>query len=475
MTLKQRSGRVPAISRLLPAPLRDPVLRRPLLGWLGVGLAVRFAVMPFAFHSDLLAVYWRAHLIAYEGQLFGSYLVNMGAHYVHALALRLLGPLLPPPAAVWTDPWWWGDSGGLQTQVTREFATSSDVFSTLFVLKLPYLAFDLAAGLLLLSLVAAGRPQAIRRAWAFWMLSPIGLYATYLFARYEAFPVALVLGALLACERRRPWTGALLLGLAVTTRTYPLLLVPVFALVAVRGWRRQGAWAGLALLPFALTMVTNRILGGTAGELARLRDIAPGDAFLALTLPVQGAGDIYLMLAAVLAVYGYLLGRSAGWWGAGAVRVGELWVWLLVVHAAFFALATFSAHYFMWFTPFVALALARRPRWRGVLALHLLQVVTILAISDLVNGPRTVLGLFQPLSPVAATELPSLRELLLNSRALTEQLIGVLRTGFLVLTGLLAAPALAELAGRAPQVAHPEPHRPADQHEPQSRKQRVAR
>lgn len=469
------TGEVPPKRRLLPAPLRDARLRRPLLGWLGVGLAVRLAVMPVAFHGDLLAVYWRAHLIAYEGELFASYLVNMGAHYVHAASLRILAPLLPSADAVWTQPWWWDDSSGLQTQIVREFASSPEVFSTLFALKLPYLAFDLGAGLILLALAGAARPQAIRRAWAFWMLSPIGIYATYVFSRYEAFPVALVLAAILACERKRPWTAAVLLGVAVTMRTYPLLLIPVFALVAVRGHRRQAAWAGLALAPFALVMVSNRLLGGGTGELARLREIAPGDAFLAVSLPVQGAGDIYLMLLAALATYGYLLGRSQGWWGAAPVPVSQLWVWLLVLHAAIFAFSTFSAHYFMWFTPFVALALLRRPHWRGVLALHLLQACALLAISDLVNGPRTLLALFLPLDPLSVPDLPSLRELLLTSRPLTEQLIGVLRTGFLALTALLVAPAVAELAGRPPQPPGAEGTGADQSRHPQPQEERVAR
>lgn len=463
------------MSRLLPPPLRDPVQRWPLLGWLGVGLSVRLLAMPLAFHGDLLAVYWRAHLIAYEGTLFASYLVNMGAHYVHAISLRLLDPLLPARETMWTEPWWWADSQALSPQVATEFASSPDVFSTLFLLKLPYLAFDIGAGLLLLALVARARPEVIRRAWAFWMLSPIGIYATYLFGRYEAFPVALILAALLACERERPWSGALLLGLAVTMRTYPLLLIPVFALVAVRGLGRQSAWAGLALVPFIVTMVTNRIFGGAAGELSRLGDIAPGDAFLAVTLPLDGPGEIYLLLVAVLAICGYLFGRSSGWWGAGPVLVSQLWVWLLLVHAALFAFSTSSAHYFMWFTPFVALALARRPHWRGILALHLLQVVVVLAVTDLVNGPQTLLGLFRPLDPAAVGNLPSLRELLLGAPELTAQVIGVLRTGFLVLTGLLVAPAVGELAGRASQPFDAEPHRSAEQGQPREHKQRVAR
>jgi hypothetical protein len=451
--------------RVVPRPLRDPTQRWPLLGWLGVGLAVRFAVMPFTVSADLLAVYWRSHLIAYEGEVFGAYLVNMGAHYLHAVGLRLVGFALPAAEEVWTRPWWWAESGALAPQVQRAFSEAPGVHQTLFMLKLPYLAADLAAGLFLLALVAGAAPQLIRRAWAFWMLSPIGLYATYLFGRYEAFAVALVVAALLAVERERHWAGALLLGLAVTVRGYPLLLIPLFALVSGRGVWRQGAWAGLSLVPLAVIMATNRLLAGTVGELATLQGFHTGGTFFAYALPVAGGGQIYLFFLAAFAVYGTLAGRQWGWWGAGPVRPAQLWVWLLVLHAAMFALATFSAHYFMWFTPFVALAVARRPWWPAVLPLHLGQAAAVLAMADLAGGPGTLTGLFEPAQPDLATALPNLREALLGSPDLARRASGLLQTSFVVLTGLLVWPAVAE----ARDGQH---HRGGEQERPDRREQR---
>jgi hypothetical protein len=460
------------LERVVPAPLRDPSLRWPLLGWLGVGLAVRLALMPFTVSADLLAVYWRSHLIAYDGQVFGSYLVNMGAHYTHALSLRLFGFLLPPPDELWTDPWWWSDSGALSAQVQREVSTSDAAFQTLFALKLPYLVADIATGLLLLALLAgAGAawhrrrsatseaayraemaptidPLLLRRAWAFWMLSPIGLYASYLFGRYEALAVVFVVAALLCAERDRPWWSAVLLGIGVTMRAYPLLLIPFFALVVFRRPLQQAAWGAVALAPFAAVMASNRLLAGTVGELSRLQDFATGSTFFAITLPVDAEGQLYLFFLVLLGVLGVLAGRSWGWWGSAPLR-RDLWLWLLLVHACLFGAATFAAHYFMWFTPFVAIALARRPEWRGVLPLHLAQAALVLALTDLLGGPGTLLGLFEPVHPELATSLPNLREAFLTGGGQRLQLVGLVRSAFTVVTVLLVAPAVAELAGRA--------------------------
>lgn len=437
-----RSGRV---ARIIPAPLLDPNTRPRLLGWLGVGLLVRLLIAPFTVSADLLAVYWRSHLIAYDGTVFGDYLVNMGAHYTHAISLRLLDPVLPAPDVLWTDPWWWSDSGGLAPQVQRAFVDTEGIFGTLLALKLPYLVFDLAAGLVILALVADAAPRHQIRAWAFWMLSPIGLYASYAFGRYEMFAVALVVAALLGCERGHPWWGAVALGVAITMRGYPIVLVPVFALIVVRRPLAQLAWASLAVLPLGVVLYTNTLLADTVGEFARLRDFSTGSTFLAYTLPVDGPGPIYLFGLFAVAMYVVLLGRAYGWWDQTPVPLDHLWVWLAVFHGGLFALTTFSAHYFAWFTPFVALALARRPQWGPTLALHLLQAFVVIALADLLGGPGTTWGLWQPVAPDLADAVPNLREVLLTSPDLAEQAAGALRTTFIALMGLWLWPAVREL------------------------------
>lgn len=455
--------------RLLPAPLGDPTQRRPLLGWLGVGLALRLALMPFTVSADLLAVYWRSHLIAYDGRLFGEYLVNMGAHYVHAASLRLLDWLLPAPHEVWIHPWWWADSFALSPQILRWFSTQPWTYQTLFALKLPYLAADLGAGLILLALLGRVRAPAITRAWAFWMLSPIGIYASYVFGRYEMFAVVLVLGALLACERERPWLGAVLLGLAITMRTYPLLLVPIFAFVVVRRWRLRATWAVVALLPFGLMMAWNRLMTGSVGELERLKDFPPSGTFLSLSIPVDRPGQIYVFVLFAFLLYGVLIGQAHGWWASpkGAVPVEQLWIWLLVFHAGLFAFTGFSAHYFAWFTPFVALALGRRPAWRGTLPLHLLQCAVVLALAQIVHGdPNVLVGLFIPLEPDLVHALPNLQELFLTSPQLGLQVAGILRTGFLALTVLFTVPAVVELAGSPAQILDGERRHASEQYQP---------
>jgi hypothetical protein len=255
----------------------------------------------------------------------------------------------------------------------------------------------------------------------------------------------------LACERRRPWLGAVLLGLAVTVRTYPVLLIPVFALLAVRTLPRQLLWAGVACLPLTLVMAANRIVAGTVGEVARLRDFDSGSKLFAFTVPVGEGTQLYVFVVFAVAVYGVLFGLTRGWWGSQAVTVERLWLWLLVFHAGMFALGTFSAHYFMWFTPFVALAFGRRPQWQAVLPLHLAQCIVVFAMADLVVGPTALLGAFRAAAPTFGEGWPNLQEAFVGAPPdLAGQVLGLLLSAFLVITALLAWPAVGELRATEP-------------------------
>lgn len=403
--------------RLLPVPLRDEAVRRPFLRWAAIGGLIRLLLLPIGITSDTLAVYWRAHLISFHGEVYADYLVNMGSHLVHAVWLRIVQPLLGPVDELWTHPWWWADSFGLIPQHMTAFLAQPDAWRAIALLKLPYVIAELVAGVVLLHLVcgrgdAADRAPATiaraRRMWILWMLSPAAIYATLLFARYEAFPVLAVLGALLLAERDRPWAAALVLGIAITLRTYPIVLVPVFALVLQRGLPRQIAWTAVGLAPFGLSMLVNRLVAGTFGEVVAVGDYTYGSNWLAWSFaPGPGRGEAGIPLfPAVLVVLGvYLLGRDRGWWGTGPVLREDLWRWVVITHLVMFATTLFSAHYLMWIMPAIALLVARS-EVRAVVPLHLVQVAGVFVAAFLLWGGILFTGTLGGLGPTAQRLLP---------------------------------------------------------------------
>lgn len=447
--------------RWVPVQLRDPAVRAPFLRWAAIGAIVRLLLLPVGISSDTLAVYWRSHLIAFHGEVFSEYLVNMGSHGVHALWLRIVQPLMGPADGLWTHPWWWQDPFGLVPEHMTAFLARPDAWRVITLLKLPYVAAEVAAGLVLLWIVWGrddGRPRdpqvaaRSRRLWAFWMLSPAALYATVLFARYEAFPVLAIVVAVLLLERDRPWWAAVVIGIAITLRTYPIVFVPVIALVTQRSLARQLGWSAAAVAPFAVSMGLNRLIGGNFGEVAAVGDYSFGSNWFAFALaPDRGGPGVFLFVAVMLGIGLYLLGRSQRWWGSAPVPRADLWRWVALTHLAVFAFSQFSAHYLMWITPAIGLLLGMSDR-RGIVALHLTQVVGVFAAAFLLWGGILFTGTLGGLGETVRTLAP------LGSPLPTDggqQLADISWTVFVVATLALALPLLTETLRRDPGARAP--------------------
>jgi hypothetical protein len=157
-----------------------------------------------------------------------------------------------------------------------------------------------------LVLVALGlRGPRLYAAAALFALSPIAVGPISL-NTYDLFPAALTVGALAAILRRRELLGFGLLGLAVTAKLYPLVLVPpALAYVWTTLGRRRAAWSLVALggvavavlLPFAVLA-----LGGL------------WDSFEAQSsrgLQIESLGSAVLLAAHQLGLYEVTVVRGA--------------------------------------------------------------------------------------------------------------------------------------------------------------------
>jgi uncharacterized membrane protein len=125
-------------------------------------------------------------------------------------------------------------------------------------------AYALSFAVLMLACALAGQQLAARLAAAAhtpragttvaWLLAlqPVVIGASVR-THFDALPIALALGALLAVARARPDAGFVLLGLGTMAKLFPALLVPLAAVwLAARGQRRD-AVRGVAL--FAVVVV----------------------------------------------------------------------------------------------------------------------------------------------------------------------------------------------------------------------------
>jgi len=126
-----------------------------------------------------------------------------------------------------------------------------DVITTLIGLKVFNLALLALAALLIAAYQRDGRARWI--AAAAFLANPLVLFEGVANAHNDVLLATLLIGAMVALQRRSPLAGPLL-ALSALVKVYTVVLVPLFIVVALKdrwGWKR----AGLTALLAALTVV----------------------------------------------------------------------------------------------------------------------------------------------------------------------------------------------------------------------------
>jgi uncharacterized membrane protein len=231
--------------------------------------------------------------------------------------------------------------------------------------------------LVLITVSSAGR----RRPWDAALVALSPLVALSALVSLDVLGVVLAAGGLLAWARHRPWWAGVLLGLGVTARTYPVVLLVVLALLALRTGRWQ-EWLRTAIATTVTVLVV--LLPWAVVELDGLRS-----AYGSWRDSTAGYGSLWLLPQTLFAEprprWARALGLHPETFSSGtvtALAVAGLVLAVLVglvltlaapnrprvAQVAFVVLAlvvltgkSWPVQTSLWLLPLAALA---RPRWR---------------------------------------------------------------------------------------------------------------
>jgi hypothetical protein len=378
----------------------EPIDRWLIAIWV-LAILIRLALAPLAAHMDLYSIYSRAAEAAYDGNWlgWGSQIVVQTFHNVW---LWLMKPLLPGASEIWS-----GTAGvfgvGVQAHEFERFLGYDYLSRLLFLLKLPYIVADLVAGYFLLRLVSPDRRVLVS---ALWLLNPLVIYTTVLFARHDSIAIALMLAGVLLATAGRRYLGLGMLLLSAVMRFFPVLIAPFF-LIAYRRTRTEllylvgllaGGWLILDGVMWALTAQSPTLT---------LINRYPHVGYLfELSVPLyrfpfgQTLELFIFPLVYLLVLLWYYERDPAG--------TRDLIPAAAAVYCLVFALTFFHPQYAIWLVPFMVLAVAR---FRFLLPLHLIQIV-LLFLHILQWGSATTTELFQPLSVEAVSLLPDPRNVI---------------------------------------------------------------
>lgn len=239
-------GMVPSLYR------KEPGVMATILKWVLIGLTLRFIVMPITTHSDLISIYGRAFYMIEQNQFSG--MTPLLAHYFHVLFLLILKPFVSYGSEIWQ---WTSGSLSAGRSIWMDFILHPNIYRTLFFLKVPYLLFDLACALLLLRIFKDQKKGL--RAFKFWMINPVAIFALYIFGRFEVIPVFFILLSLYYAKKRKNILAALVLGISIATKFYSLLFLLPFVFIVGDKIGERLKLLFLSLIPLLVMQIPNML------------------------------------------------------------------------------------------------------------------------------------------------------------------------------------------------------------------------
>jgi hypothetical protein len=265
-----------------------------------------------------------------------------------------------------------------------QFLSGFDLFMTLFIFKLPYLACDYAIGYIIF-LILRAKPQEALSALKVWMLNPFVLHSAYMLGQSDLIPVLFVMLAVWAVFKRSNYLAVISLCLASATKGYPVILLPALIILATDTFTEQLRLVAISITMFFLIVAPFYFSSG-------LSFLGIFNAYNAFPLFKKA-----LFLAAYLILLFFLYqGKKKGHPDFYFI-ISAFTVILLL----FYLIYTATLRHFIAVTPFlIILALKNRTFW----VYNTLFIVSLFYLRTAGNTQQW--GLFAPLHPEFFSGLP---------------------------------------------------------------------
>ncbi len=319
-----------------------------------LGLILRIFLMFVGFHDDLRAIVFGGFLAVKQGRLlsfydflpnldpadkilsiFPTYLFNYPplAYIIPGVFIFLFSPLI--------------NFEFLNQYIfnARQYLGTSQLMTHLFILKLPYLFFDLATAYFLSRLFSEEKQ---RKALIIWLFNPLALYASFAMGQLDILPLFfIILSLYFTLKKGNNNLASAMLGIGGVFKLFPLLLIPIYALTMRKEfWQRLklifvglGSYA-LFVLPYFLT---------SAGYRQNALLASQTDKMFYMKLPVTAAEGLPLFSLVYFMIFLWAYFRK----GVFSSKDPGLWIGGFAVLGLFFSLTHYHPQWFLWFTPFL--------------------------------------------------------------------------------------------------------------------------
>ncbi len=193
-----------------------------------LGILLRVAIMPFFCHMDALSEGRRVFFWA-ENYIFLGNIARNTTMFIEVIFYHITSLFQPDANSIFFIE----DISKSTSTIPHyyEFVSNHAIFRTLFLLKLPYLFFDIGTAIIIFNFFKE-KNNGIRSC-VLWLFNPVTIYAFYIFGRFESIPIFFIAAGLLAFKKKNIILAAILIGLCLNGREMMIIYSPIFIAVVL--------------------------------------------------------------------------------------------------------------------------------------------------------------------------------------------------------------------------------------------------
>lgn len=359
-----------------------------------LGLFLKIIVMVSTIHTDIGTPNYASYLISQKGMVFSFYdywqNLNPEDPFVKIYNADVFNypPLLYMPSALFMKIFGglypWDLFKTLIFDMEKVFGNSL-LPQLLFMLKSPLLVFDFLGLFLIVKIFDDKKSRFL--AFVFWLFNPLILYSSYMMAQNDILISFSILSAIYFNKIGKKYIGVLSLGLGGLVKMFPLLLLPIFALVVGSTWKEKFK---LFFAGFGIFIIGSLPYLGSQGFRRYALLANQSDKMLFSKIPVSGAEYLPLFVVGLIFLF---------WLSASKPNLLKLWQWFFITFLLFFSLTHFHPNWFVWISaPLIIFLVTNWPKnIFPVLALFVCFLLIVFLFDSSLN-----FGLFKVFFPQIA-------------------------------------------------------------------------
>lgn len=325
--------------------------------YLLIGLFLRFLFLPFLFQVDILSSYTRA-----AGQLFETIpetpaVIQLVMHWFHVFFLKIIVQIIPNLKSI--------------LEISNEhiqwlsFAGDNQVFRMLSVIKFPYFIFDLACAFLLLRFTKDTKTNL--KVFKHWMINPVVIFVTYIFARFDVVPLFITILALYFAMKDRKYISIFLLVISIVMRFFPVLILPFLIIYLAKSKKDYVIFSLLGISGLLALEVGSRLLFGSSA----LFKLLNSQHFTFLIALQWGMEALHVRLLPLVIFFTLII---ISFFEISDKSFSNLLKYSLIAFLLWFSFGYYHPQYLLWIIPFLIFQFVENDR---IFYYHILQVLII--------------------------------------------------------------------------------------------------